>query len=809
MFEPWPRTLALSLSLACASTLAVAEQRLIRFDLPAASLAQTLNAIARQSGQVVSLDPALVQGKQAPAISGEMTAEQALQQALQGSGLELRSTQSGTYSVQSKANGDGALELGTTTINGNGLGAVTEGTGSLTTAGPVTAATGLNLSLRETPQSVTVITRERMEQQNLNSLAEVAEQVPGVHFNSTGTPIGGRTWMYSRGFIVNSYQVDGVNLPWETMSESSQYGHGALDTSIYDSVTVVRGSTGLMTGAGEPSALMALTRKKPTSELQTTLEATTGSWDHYRGMADVGGPLNESGTLRARVVGAYDEGDTWVDRYSNERSILYGVIEADLSLDTLLTVTLEHGTADSKGAPWAADYGAFFYFADGETPIPHDESTSIVPDWTDLNSDRSYLTTTLAHQFSEDWKGRLSYGYGKFNSKMHRGMISWLIPEDGSPTVGRVLSLDYSYDTHIVDAQLDGKYQLFGREHELVTGFNFYRNDQSADTAYLSNAYSDFATWNNGGLHFNEPNWNDLDGSEDDYPYDSKIEQEGAFVATRLHPTDRLSVILGGRMTTWKSHSKDRATAYHDAYVWDDRVYSSELTPYAGVVLDLTQNLSAYVSYTQIFNPQDVKDADGRLLDPEEGDTYEVGLKGAWFDDRLNTSIAVFESKRDNLAVEDGINVTPDGDQAYRAESDTQGKGWEFEVAGELTPRWQVQAGYTYFRNEDHDGNVLDATQPEQLFKLYTSYQPALLPKLTLGTSVRWQDDTHVAGESDPLYDIDSYFVVGANADYQLTEELSLSLLVNNVLDEEYRVSNYSYSYGAPLNASVSVRAQF
>ncbi|HSX70084.1 MAG TPA: hypothetical protein VLF16_04045 [Pseudomonas sp.] len=66
-----------------------------------------------------------------------------------------------------------------------------------------------------------------------------------------------------------------------------------------------------------------------------------------------------------------------------------------------------------------------------------------------------------------------------------------------------------------------------------------------------------------------------------------------------------------------------------------------------------------------------------------------------------------------------------------------------------------------------------------------------------------------MAGESDPLYDIDSYFVVGANADYQLTEELSLSLLVNNVLDEEYRVSNYSYSYGAPLNASISVRAQF
>jgi outer membrane receptor for ferric coprogen and ferric-rhodotorulic acid len=608
--------------------------------------------------------------------------------------------------------------------------------------------------------------------------------------------------------MVNSYQIDSVNVPWETLSESVQHGHGALDTAIYDSVTVVRGSTGLMTGAGEPSALMALTRKKPTGELQTSLEATAGSWNRYRLLADVGGPFNDSGSLRGRVVGAYDEGDTWVDNYSSDRSIVYGVLEADLGSRTLVTLTLEHGTADSAGAPWAADYGVYPYFADGVTPMPTSTTTTIAPHWSRLNSDRTYVSATLAHQFNADWSARLNYGFGKFKSDMRRGMVR-VIPEDGSPTSVRILDLDFHYDTHIVDARVDGKYRLLGREHDLVAGVNMYRNDQAGPLSYLSNAFPDLAYWSNDQLYYGEPDWNALRGSAGNTPFDIDVRQEGAYLATRLRPMDRLSVILGGRMTNWETFSADRETAQNSYFVTDDREYQNEFTPYAGVVVDLNSTLSAYASYTQIFQPQSNKDVDGLLLDPEEGTTYEIGLKGEWFDGRLNASASAFESKRDNLAVEDGINVTPDGDQAFRAEDQTKGRGWELEVAGELTPRWQIQTGYARFKNEDSGGNVLDTTQPIQQFKLYTAYRPALVPKLTVGGSLRWQDDTHVDGSTDPLYKIDSYVVVSANLGYELSEQLSLSLILNNALDEDYRLSNYTHSYGAPRNTTLSLRAQF
>ncbi|MFA5632353.1 MAG: TonB-dependent siderophore receptor [Porticoccaceae bacterium] len=789
-------------------------QQRYQFDIPAMPLPQAIAELSAVTGLQVLYTERSTFKHTAPALRGSYTVSQALQRLLSGTGLTMRFTGANSATIELASQG-GVKKLSTVRVSADSLtaGVSTEGSGSLTTAGPVNTATGLPLSLRDTPQSVTVMTRERLDQQNLNTLADVAEQVTGVYYNNKGTSIGGRTLMYSRGYEVDSYQIDGVNVPWEALAESERYGHGSLDTAIYDSVTVVRGSTGLLTGAGDPSALMALTRKKPTQEFRAFVEANAGSWEHYRAMVDVGGPLNGSGSLRGRVVAAYDQGETWVDDYSNERSIFYGVLEADLGQHTLLTLTLEHGTADSEGAPWAEDYGTPLYFAGGVIPIAKDTSTNVAPHWSYLNSDRSYFSMTLDHQFNDAWRARLSYGYGKFNSDMRRGMVN-AIPANGALTAARVLSLDYSYDTHIIDAQVNGKFHMFGREHELVAGFNLYRNDQEAPLG-VYDVLPAQAFWNDGHLHYGDPDWSALPGSSGDYPFDIDTRQKGVYLATRLRPAERLSVILGGRLTDWEYFYADRATPDHDYYVYSDLDYSNEFTPYAGLVVEVTDNFSGYASYTQIFKPQELRDIEGNLLEPEEGTTYEAGIKGEWFDGRLNASAALFESKRDNIAValrdENGPILTPKGDPAFRAKDHTKGRGWELEVAGELIEGWRIQAGYTQFRNEDSDGNVLDTAQPEQMLKLYTDYQ--LMPRLRVGGSLRWQDGTSANPAwivGDPgRYDIGSYFVLGLNAGYELSEQLSLDLVVNNLLDEEYRVSNYSHSYGAPRHFMLEARYTF
>lgn len=780
------------------------------FSIPAGALAPALRNLASNANLLLTFTEAQTAGKTTAGINGAYTPQAALAALLAGTGLQAAPLDNGAYVLRaapaaSTTAGAGeapAITLNSVTVTAEADRGTTEGTGSLTT-GSTSAATGMNLSMRETPQSMTVVTRERLDQESLGTMAEVVEQVPGVYFNSHGTPIGGRTWIMARGFDVTSYQVDGVNMKWEALGESDQYGHAALDTAIYDSLTVVRGATGLLTGAGDPSASVSLTRKKPTPEFQASVSGSVGRWDRTRAVADISGPLNEAGSLRGRIVAAHDEGKTWVDRYSNERSIVYGVVEADISPQTLVTLAVEHARDGSKSAPWADSYGLALFYDDGVTPIvPASRNTNAAPYWAYSDTDRTSVSAAIEHRLSQDWNAKFTYAFSKFNSDMRRGMDNG-IPANGSASDVRVLNLDMSNEVHTIDGKIDGKYTLLGRQHDLIAGFNLSYTDQHYRSAFYG-VFPGLAQFTNGELVYGEPDWSTLDKM----PYKRNEDQYGAYASTRLRPTDRLSVILGGRLTWWKTHSAD-LVPYS---VWDDRRYSNVFTPYLGVVYDLTPEISAYGSFTEIFLPQDVKDVNGRLLDPEEGTNIEVGLKGEWFGGRLNSSVAVFQTRKNNLAVEDGINLTPDGDTAYRAESNTKGRGFEIEAAGEVARGWQVQGGYTRFLNRDSEGIRLDSTQPVHQFKLYSSYRPASLPKLAFGGGVKWQSTTRADGFTGTVlrsYTIKSYSVVNLNARYDVTPRLALSLNLNNVFNEDFRTSNYTQSYGARRNLTATLKYQF
>ncbi len=793
-----------------ASTTALPQGDAVRaFSIPAGPLDVALDRFARTAGVNLSYDAALVAGSSTQGVQGSMGTAAGLRRLLEGTGLEALAQPGGGYSLRRAVAAPASTPVTSSTLPQVTVteqadpGNLTEGTGSFTTAGPVNAATGLNLRLRETPQSVTVVTSERIEQQGLSSLAEVAEQVPGVTYAGSGTPIGGRTEIFARGFNIDTYQIDGINVPWEALGESERYGQSALDTAIYDSITVVRGATGLLTGAGDPSATISLTRKKPTQTFQGSVSGSLGSWDRRRGVVDVGGPLNAAGTLRGRVVGAHEEGKTWVDNYKNDRTIFYGMLEADLSSQSLLSVALEHARDGSTGAPWASAYGIPLLNTAGAL-IPAGRNTTAAPHWAFSDTDRTTLTTSLKHRFNADWNASFAYIYSKFNSQMRRGMVN-SIPASGAASTVRVLDLDMHNDVHAIDAKVEGKYNLFGRRHDVVAGFNASDSRQ----VYGRSVYTVIpgaAQWNGSELVYTDLDWANL---PDDLPSDAFVRQQGIYAATRLRPIDGVAVIAGGRLSAWKTRSADAFAPYA---IWDDRSYSSEFTPYVGVVVDITRSLSAYASYTQIFNPQSNRDVAGNLLDPEEGKNHEIGIKGEWLNGRLNASAAFFETRKDNLAVRDGTNFTPTGDPAYRAESNTKGRGWEFEVAGQIAPNWQMQAGYSRFAIQDFAGARLNTSRPVHEFKLYTSYRPSALPRLTVGGGVRWQGSTYGEGSTGALreaYTIQDYAVFNLNARYALSDQLTLSVALNNVFDKSYRISYYDHSYGAPRNLMATLKYSF
>ncbi|WP_257119030.1 TonB-dependent siderophore receptor, partial [Aliarcobacter vitoriensis] len=357
-------------------------------------------------------------------------------------------------------------------------------------------------------------------------------------------------------------------------------------------------------------------------------------------------------------------------------------------------------------------------------------------------------------------------------------------------------------------------FELFGQTHDLVAGFNGQKSKSPYTSLNKSNISLQDIKMINNKVVFPEPTWGGISGTGN-----TETQQYGGFISTKLNFTDDLSAILGGRYSEWKTKSISNSTR-----VTDDRKFDNFL-PYLALTYDLTDNLTTYASYTEIFNPQNAKDRDDKFLDPETGFNYEVGLKGEWFDGRLNSSIALFQSGKDNLAVTDedanGIcyKITDTNICASKAEDDTKNRGWEFEIAGEITPYWQIQTGFSSSILKNSDKQRLNAGYlPTRTANLFTTYKAT--PQLTLGGGVRWQNETGVNGTKNTYIRLgredlvgeakqDDFFVVDLMANYEFNKNLSLLVNIKNALDKEYKTSFGTYSYGEERNWMATLKYKF
>ncbi|RML92398.1 TonB-dependent siderophore receptor, partial [Pseudomonas syringae pv. maculicola] len=224
------------------------------------------------------------------------------------------------------------MELGATEISSDQLGATTEGSGSYTT-GAMQTATKLPLTMRETPQAVTVVTRQRMDDQAMTSINDVVRYTPGLFLDQSSGP--GRQTYTSRGFDIDNIMYDGLPASYSGYTAGVQ-----PNLAMFDHVEVIRGATGLTTGSGNPSAAINMVRKRPTADPQVSLTGAAGSWDDYRGVFDASGPLNDSRTVRGRIVGSYQDAHSFRDQEKSDHGVFYGVIEADLTDATTATFGL-------------------------------------------------------------------------------------------------------------------------------------------------------------------------------------------------------------------------------------------------------------------------------------------------------------------------------------------------------------------------------------------------------------------------------------------------------------------------------------
>ncbi|RIV80923.1 TonB-dependent siderophore receptor [Aurantiacibacter xanthus] len=673
-------------------------------------------------------------------------------------------------------------------------------TGSYTTDANIDSATGLGLSIQETPQSVTVMTAQRMEDQAIRTLSDVVNNAAGVSARAYDSA---RNGFSARGFGINNYQIDGVPLQW---GAGDSAGETLLDIAIYDRVEIVRGATGLLTGAGEPSASINLVRKHADSDRLTgTIWASAGRWDAYSVMGDISSPITADGSVRARAVAKYAENDSYVDLLHDKKLVLYGVIDADLTPDTKLSFGASYQDNDPRGTLWG---GLPVWHADGSR-TDWSRSKTVGTDWSSWASTNETYFANLTQDIGSSWSVEL-YGSHAVNNGDLR-----LLYLSGQPDEATGLGMGSSaYRADTERSQIDvgfrasGTYGLFGRTHDLVFGASYASQDFESQTS-PSGALppvGDFNAWDGS---YPEPAWGAFSQA-----VDLTTKQWGYFAVTRLSLSDSLKVIGGGRLSSWER----KGLSYGATVDFGD---DNRFLPYAGVLYDIVPHHTVYASYTKIFNPQSNRDRNGDFLPAVTGENFEAGLKSSFFNGTLNTALSVFHIKQENLAQPDVGQIVPGTTppaQAYYAAKGATSTGFEVEANGEILPGWSVAANYTQFTAEDANDQRINTLYPQKLLRVFTTYQfGGALDGLMLGGGVNWEDTSYTATINpvtglDERLEIESHALVNLMTRYQFDNGLSAQLNVENLLDKTYysQIGFYSQlAYGEPRNVTFTLRYQF
>lgn len=641
-----------------------------------------------------------------------------------------------------------------------------------------TSATRLETSIRETPQSISVITRQQLDDFRILSVNDALSYATGIKVEQFETD---RTEYTARGLNITNFQIDGLVSP----ISFSGTNYGDLDVAMYDRIEVLRGANGLVTGIGNPSATINFIRKRPTKDFQAKADISVGSWDNRRLDADVSGSLNGDGSLRGRLVASAQDRNSYIDRYSTKRNMVYGVIEADLTDNTNVAIGHTYQQNDSDGN----NFGSLpLLYTDG-TKRHYKVSDSTAPEWSNRDVGTHVSFAELNHYFNNDWKVKGQLTHKETDSKGRHHYVGG--NEDRATGLITYQSYPYVYDfatkDHVADVYANGPFELAGRKHELVVGATWSKSYMKEYSRVGSTIYDPLinnviiSSFDDLG-DFPLPTFGPKSKSSD-YEYTTT----NIYTAAKLNPTDNLKVTVGGSLLSYELEGSAYGTP-------QEAKESNKFTPYIGAVYDLNEIHSVYASYTGIYRPQVEKGANLRVIAPLKGKNYEAGVKSEWLNKKLNTSFSLFRSEQENQALATGIVATPQGNVTTYDGIQATTKGYEFDVSGEVTDNLNINAGYTRLMSvkNDQDQNV-NPFIPRHLVHLTTVYKLPSIEKLKVGASVNWQSDTHV-DIGAVRYEQDSYATVNLMANYQIDEHWSAAVNLYNVTDEKY-ISSMRYAY--------------
>ncbi|RNF75667.1 TonB-dependent siderophore receptor [Marinomonas rhizomae] len=668
------------------------------------------------------------------------------------------------------------IRLSTLTVEGNELyqEEASEESESYTVNG-ATVGSKTPATLRDIPQSVSVITHQSIKDQNADTLEEIAENTPGLRMLPNER---GRSSVIARGYKYSEYNVDGLPAQMESRLGTMP------NLAAFDRIEIMRGPSGLFDASGEMGGIINLIRKRGTDEFQGNAEVSLGTNEQYEAGLDIGSPLNDDGSVRGRlVINGFGETPEETDK-SEHHETLYAAVDIDLNDDTTLGLGFLHQARDvtpNNGLPLDANGNLL--------SLPNHDYYA--PSWNSFTMESDDFFADLTHSFANG-------GYGKVGMRYRENTSDWNYMYAGSAisSTDTVSMLPYAGDVEqkafVVDASYSQPFDFMGTISEFVMGAD-YKKFEDDRREYKSRAGTTYAVSDLSSIAYY-----DILATNGASSYSNvQREETGLYGKLTLRPIANLAIIAGGRASQWDITNTNKLTDSTTKRSDNKAIW------YGGAVYDLDDSHSLYASASELYVPQEYVDANGDVLDPREGKQVELGIKSSYLDDAIQARFSLYQIDDKNAW---GVNSS----REFIATGKRRMQGAEIEIIGQVTEDFKVIAGYSYIDTdiiEESSYDVLISYMPEHMFNLWGSYQ--VNEKLNVGLGL----NTLSKIENDSGADASAYEVVNAMMSYQFTPELSAQLNIDNLLNEKYyaRVGDSGQFNipGAERAAKATIRYQF
>ncbi|WP_024690111.1 TonB-dependent siderophore receptor [Pseudomonas tremae] len=775
------------------------------FSIPAGDLGQVLNSFSEQAGLALAFDPALTRGKRSTGLQGTYSTDEAIARLLGGSGLRARALSANRYRIEAAPEAiEGSMELQATNISGASQFETATGpvTGYVATRG--LSATKTDTALIETPQSISVVTKDQMKAQGAENLSQMLRYSAAVVPETRGSTASRLDMLSIRGFSPELY-LDGLRMPGNRDAAPQK------DAFDLERVEVLRGPASVLYGQASPSGVVNMVSKLPTDTPFHEIGLTYGTFNKKRTTFDFGGPVDDQGVYSYRLSGLYDDADGQIEHTETRRQSIASAFTWRPDDATSLTL-LANYQSDPKGASYGSmpAYGSVvnsptgrhidFDFYDGEKDFE--------------KSDREYHAVgyMFEHHLNNVWTFRQNARYMRSEGLYRSIYNGWGTLETDYRTSRRAtIATDVNLDSYTLDNQMQASFDTGPLQHTLLLGADYQNTSTDTKAGYGTGPTLDI--------------FDPVYGSPVEVPAytesgTQRDQQKGLYLQEQLK-WDKWVLLMGGRYD-WaeSSNSSSNLTSRVKTRSSAD---SEAFTGRMGLVYLFDNGLAPYVSYSESFEPQSGTGLDGSLFDPTEGTQYELGVKYQPPGSNSFITAAIFDLRRSNVLTQDPEGNMCNGSVCQVQTGEVQSRGFELEGKASLNDNLDITAAYAYLDNRVTKSNnavnvtsgiIDDAPGREVAVKGTTA------PAIPRHTASAWADYTFHDGqlkgagvgggaryvgaswgdEANTLK-VPGYTLFDAVVHYDIPnisntmDNLRLALNVTNLTNKEYVASCYTYSW--------------